>query len=79
MQWGSGQLLREFTQNPASRQQLKEAIQGAARGFMNQPQGRVPPPAPIVVRPPKQDYTPFLIAAGATIIAALIISQGRRK
>jgi hypothetical protein len=81
MQWGQGQLIREFTENPASREQLKQAIQNVSRGFFNNQgaQGRMPPPAPIIVQTPKRDYTPFLIAAGATILAALIVSQGRKK
>lgn len=77
--WGQGQLLREFQENPQSREQLRNRIQNVAQGFFNQnPNTAVQVPPPALSYPSarmKPDYTPFYIAAAATIIAALIIAK----
>ena len=75
--WGQGQMLREFAQNPQTRQQLRDTMQNIAQNWFNRQQA-TQGQAPIVMAPPpppKTDYTPFIIAAAASIVAAIIISK----
>ena len=77
MQFGQGQLLQALQENPQTRAQLRDAVRAAANSFLGQqgaPQRNTPQP-PVVIQPRKPDYTPFYIAAAASIIAALIISR----
>lgn len=73
-----GQQLNQFGQNidPQTRAGIRDLIQGVAQGYFNrfQPVPQYTPPPP-----PKVDYTPFLIAGAASIVAALIIANAGRK
>jgi len=73
---GQGQLFQRLQENPQSRAALRNAVQNVAQNFFNQNQGQVPPtlrmaPTP----PPRADYTPVIIAALATVLAAVILTR----
>lgn len=71
---GQGQLIDRFQKNPQSRAALKDAFQNVAQQFFNR-NGMGVSRQPIPPPPPKTDYTPVVIAAVATVIAAMILTR----